>query len=395
MQGERARAAREVESLEDVECLPDRRPPARGRRHPVNVIAAIGHVSRRPQRRRVARKVARGHEAGPHGEAELRVRRDRRVTHGIDDRGADRPLVERSRTVASDQPVCPREGAITEGRADGGRLPVRRQEERPRRGEGIQARQVVRDLAAEGAVDGEASLRNGDRRVQEALQRHRPEARSGDPGGEGARNADRHAARHALGEEWDRLAGSRVDERVLRKALRRRLAPIDRDHAVLTREVDDHEAASADPRDERLRHPEDGVGGDRRVDGVPALSQDPDPGRRGVGVDARDRASGSDGDCFLRRRRRRRRAGIGEKDAREPCEQQEERREPEAHERVIAPGRRSQTSSSWSSERAGVRPHAGRSAAHRACRRSGCAPFRRWSIRDPWRSAPSANLGGP
>jgi hypothetical protein len=79
----------------------------------------------------------------------------------------------------------------------------------------------------------------------------------------------------------------------------------DRDHAVLVSEIDDEEAAAADPGHERLGHPQHRVRGDGSIDGVAAFAQDLDPGARRVLIDARDGAARSDRDRFLRRLRRR------------------------------------------------------------------------------------------
>ena len=130
------------------------------------------------------------------------------------------------------------------------------------------------------------------------MQRHRAEARGFDPG-ERARYADSHPARHPLQEERDRLPCRRVDERVRREPLRRRLTAVDGDHPVLAGEVDDHEAASADAGDQRLGHAEHRVGGDRGIDRVAALTEDLDAGARRVGIDRGDCAARPDGNRFL------------------------------------------------------------------------------------------------
>jgi hypothetical protein len=131
------------------------------------------------------------------------------------------------------------------------------------------------------------------------MQRHRAEARGFDPGGERARYADSHPARHPLREERDRLPCRRVDERVRREPLRRRLTAVDGDHPVLAGEVDDHEAAYADAGDQRLGHAEHGVGRDRGIDRVAALTEDLDAGTCRVGIDRGDCAAGPDGNRFL------------------------------------------------------------------------------------------------
>jgi len=144
-------------------------------------------------------------------------------------------------------------------------------------------------------------LGNGDRGLEQTCERHRPELRVGPrPGRERPRHPDRHPARYPLREEGDRLAGRRIDEGVLRKCLRCLLAPVDRDHPMLAREVHDHEAAAPDPGHERLGDAEHSVRGDRGVDGVAARAQDLDPGTGRFRVDARDRTAGADCNRLLR-----------------------------------------------------------------------------------------------
>ena len=80
---------------------------------------------------------------------------------------------------------------------------------------------------------------------------------------------------------------------------------------MLVREIDDEEAAAADPGHERLGHAQHRVRGDRGVDGVAAFLQDLDPGTGRVRIDARDRTARPDRDRFLRRLRRGRRLRGG------------------------------------------------------------------------------------
>jgi hypothetical protein len=168
-------------------------------------------------------------------------------------------------------------------------------------------------------------LADGDRGLQQLRERHRPEAggRLG-PRRERPGHTDGHAARHALREERDRLVGGGVDEGVGGKRLRRGLAPVDRDHAVLVGEVDDHEPAAADARDERLGDAEHGIRSDGGVDRVAALAQHADAGPRCVRVDARDCSARPDRDRLLRRLRRRRSAAAGGEHGNESCERDEQ-----------------------------------------------------------------------
>ena len=135
----------------------------------------VAHVRGGAQRRGVAREIAGRHHAGRHGETELRVGGNRRPAHGVDERGRNRPVIESLRAVVRDQPVGAREIGIAERRSDLGRPAVRRQEQGTRRRERVQPREVACDLAAEGVVDGEAVLGDGDCGLEQTLERHRPE----------------------------------------------------------------------------------------------------------------------------------------------------------------------------------------------------------------------------
>ena len=185
------------------------------------------------------------------------------------------------------------------------------QVELPGRGEVLEAIPVGDDLVVECLVDLEATPSDPDGRSERFRQRNRskpsqrllPEPR-------GPRHAHAQPAGHSLGER-DRLPGRRIDEAVGPERGRRSLAPVQREHAAVTRAVDDHETTAAHTAGERFHDSKDGRRGHRGVYGVAAPAQNVDGSFGGHWVDAGRGATAADGTRLLGRCRARRENRLG------------------------------------------------------------------------------------
>src|SRR5438874_3802697 len=130
------------------------------------------------------------------------------------------------------------------------------------------------------------------------------------PRAAGPRHAHAQPAGHSLGER-DRLPGRRIDEAVGPERRRRSLAPVQREHAAVTRAVDDHEPTAAHTAGERFHDSKDGRRGHRGVYGVAAPAQNVDGSFGGHWVDAGRSATAADGTRLLGRCRARRENRLG------------------------------------------------------------------------------------
>ncbi len=283
----------QVVALQDVEGLADGGAAAGRRAHAVDLVAAVADPGRGPLQGPVGGQVVGGHQPGPDVQGRGGV--DRRVLDGPGDRLGDPAPVERTGAVAGQQPVGAGQVGVAQHRPDRRGRPAG-QEQLGGRREGGEAGGVAGRLVVEGLVDHEAALGHPDGRPEELAQgpgavvAQRPL-----PGGQGARHPDPEAAGDPLGGR-DRRAGGRVDEAVLAEGGRGGLAAVDGDHPALAGQVDDHEPAAADAGRVGLGDPQGGGGRDRGVDGVAAVAQHLEAGRRGVQVDGGDRPAGAGGD---------------------------------------------------------------------------------------------------
>ena len=302
MQRGHATASREVEALEDVQGLADGRAAAGRRPHAIHLEAAVADHGRWAVADRVLVEVVERHQPRP--DVPRRTRRHGRVLHRIDDSLPDLTAVKRIDALVGDEIVGVGHVGIADRRADRWRVPCRGEEELARGGEIAEAVPVLERLVVVDLVDREPARGDPNRRREHPRQVHGPEAALRHvPAQQRPRNTHPEAARHPL-VEGDRLSRGRVNEAVLPERLRRRLARVERDDALVRRAVDDHEPASADPARVRLGHTEDGGGRDRCVHRVPTLIEHPDGGLRSERVNGRYRATCADRDGLPRRHAR-------------------------------------------------------------------------------------------
>ena len=151
VQRELARSARKVEAFEDVERLAHGRAAARGRPHPEHLVAAVADRRRRAPDHLVRGEIGRRHQPRPH--VARRVRRDRRLLDGPNNRVRKRAAVERAHPAHSQRQIRLRQVGVAEDRSHGRRDAV----ERAGRCEGVEAGEVCGDLVMEGLVDLEAA----------------------------------------------------------------------------------------------------------------------------------------------------------------------------------------------------------------------------------------------
>ena len=286
------------EVLEDVERLADRGAAAGRRRHAEHLVAAVVDRGRPLVAHGVVTQVATAHE--PRRHRQRGVVGDRWVPDGVDDLAGDLPAVEELR-VLRERAVGAGQSGVLEACADLGQAAV--QEQRPARGERRKPLLVVLRLLTEGLVDHEPALGQPGRRREHLPQSLRaPPVQGGGPGGGGARHAHGHAAGDQVRcERRVGHAGVGVDERVVRHHARSGLAAVDRVHPAGLRVVVDEVAAATDAGAVGLGHAQRGRGGHRRVDGVAAVLEHPQPDPGGVRVDRGDRAAPTDGGRVLGR----------------------------------------------------------------------------------------------
>ena len=122
MQGLRAVEAREVELLEDVQRLADRRPTAGGRRHAVDVEPAIVDERRLAERHIVGGQVGSLEQARTDDAS--RALDDGRLLRGLDDLAAEATFVQPIHASNAELRVGQRQIGVAEDRADRGGIPA-------------------------------------------------------------------------------------------------------------------------------------------------------------------------------------------------------------------------------------------------------------------------------
>ena len=203
---------------------------------------------------------------------------------GLDDRLADRPVIERRRAAARDQLIGVREVRVAQPGAHGQGIAGGGEQERPARRVGLQRREAGLLELVEVEVDREALLGDVDRGLQVIAEREPAVVAHGRrPRGEVGGHAGGQRLVRCRG-VVHRLARRGVDEHRGRARCGAGLAPVDRRHRVGARVVDDHEATTAGAGDPRHGHAERAGGGDGGVDGVAAALEHVDPGLAGADV---------------------------------------------------------------------------------------------------------------
>ena len=288
----------QVVPAQDVQRLAHGGPAARGRRHAVDVQAAVADVGRRLDPGLVGAQVVHGHDAGQRDHA--LPGRQHRVVVGLDDGLAERAVVQVGRAVAGQQPVGLGQVGVAEQVTHGQRVAGRG--EQPVAGRvGLQFGQAGLGELLEVGVDPEPALGHPDRGLQVLGQAVPAVPADGlGPGGDHGRDAGGQRLIRGVVVAV-RLAGLRVDEH--RRGARGRavLAAVDGHHLVGLGQVDDHEPAAAGAGHERDGHAQRAGRGHGGVDGVAAVGEDVDAGLGGVGVHRGHPAAGPDRDRLLHR----------------------------------------------------------------------------------------------